>query len=302
VNLASLAKTAHARNLRKVAAKDLLPGGKADKIPPSAFPKKLVAEGAKTESEHTSNKTLAKEITRDHLTEDPSYYKKLKKMEKKSSVHLCKECGKTHRPKCDKCGSTRDLRSYHGPCGKCAFGKEAQLAFLDELEKISLDMGTIGGHAAAAAGRFGRSATRFAEGVGKNVGGAAVAFTTPKKSFAKGWDATWHPERLPGGQPLHPVFRGLMGYGLLTGLRDVAVKEDPAGKGHSRVRRALRFAGDQAGGIISAPFGLSGGMLGAMAGGKVGDLAGAAVDKLRGHRPRRQENVHLPPKPQGLQE
>lgn len=299
MTLAELAKTAHAYNLRKVAEKDLLPGGKADKIPPSAFPKKLVAEGAKVESEHTSNKTMAKEIARDHLTEDISYYKKLKKMEKKAAVVFCKKCQADHRPKCDQCGSTRDLRSLHGPCGKCAFKKESQIAFLDELEKISFD---VGGHAAAAASRFGRGANRFAEGVGKNLGGAAMAFTTPRKSFAKGWDATWHPERLPGGQPLHPIFKGLMGYGLLTGLRDVAVKEDPAGKGHSRVRRALRFAGDQAGGIISAPFGLSGGMFGSMAGGKVGDLAGAAVDKLRGYRAPQRENVHLPPKPQGLQE
>jgi predicted RNA-binding Zn-ribbon protein involved in translation (DUF1610 family) len=47
--------------------------------------------------------------------------------EKKSAVHQCKECGKAHAPRCDKCGSTRDLRSYHGPCGKCAFGKTAEV-------------------------------------------------------------------------------------------------------------------------------------------------------------------------------
>lgn len=66
--------------------KDLLPGGKADKIPPSAFPKKKVDEGAKVESEHTSNKTVQREIARDHLSEDMSYYSKLKKMEKKATI------------------------------------------------------------------------------------------------------------------------------------------------------------------------------------------------------------------------
>lgn len=243
--------------LKKVAAKDLLRGGKSDKIPPSAFPPKKVAEGAKVESEHTSNKTLAKEIARDHLSEDLHYYKKLKRMEKVASLP----------------------------------------AFLDELEKISFNAG----YAASVGSRFARGTANFAEGVGKNVGRAAMAFTTPKKSFTHGWDATWHPERLPGGQPLHPAFKALMGYGLLTGVRDVATKNDPTGRGHSRLRRALRFAGDQAGGIITAPFGFTGGMFGSMVGGKVGDLAGAATEKLRGYKPRR-ENAHLPPRPQGLQE
>lgn len=63
---------------------DLLPGGKSDKIPPSEFPAKKVARGAKVESEHTSNPVLAREITRDHLSEDMNYYEKLKKMEKKA--------------------------------------------------------------------------------------------------------------------------------------------------------------------------------------------------------------------------
>lgn len=64
---------------------DMLRGGKADKVPPSAFPPKKVEQGAKVESEHTSNKTLAREIARDHLTEDMNYYEKLKKMEKQAS-------------------------------------------------------------------------------------------------------------------------------------------------------------------------------------------------------------------------
>jgi hypothetical protein len=67
-----------------VGMSDLIPGGKSDKIPPSAFPAKKVQEGAKVESEHTSNKTVAKEIARDHLSEDMGYYGKLKKMEKKA--------------------------------------------------------------------------------------------------------------------------------------------------------------------------------------------------------------------------
>ena len=76
--------------------KDLIPGGKSDKIPSSRFPPKKVAEGAKVESEHTSNPQMAREITRDHLTEDMNYYGKLKKMEKKAvSLALAENKAKT---------------------------------------------------------------------------------------------------------------------------------------------------------------------------------------------------------------
>lgn len=63
-------------------AKNYLKGGKADKIPISVFPKKKLEMGAKVEREHTDCPTVAREIARDHLTEDLDYYTKLKKMEK----------------------------------------------------------------------------------------------------------------------------------------------------------------------------------------------------------------------------
>jgi len=37
--------------------------------------------GQKVEKEHTTDIKIAKEIARDHLTEDPDYYTKLAKME-----------------------------------------------------------------------------------------------------------------------------------------------------------------------------------------------------------------------------
>src|SRR5690606_12991087 len=104
---------------------------------------------------------------------------------KVASVHFCKECGKKHAPRCDKCGSTRDLRSYHGPCGSCAFGKKATmekvstLSFLDELDKISFD---VGGYLRNAGSRVSKWALNHAEGIGDNVGNAAVAFATPRES------------------------------------------------------------------------------------------------------------------------
>jgi hypothetical protein len=61
-----------------------LMGGKADKKKPSDFNPKSIAQGMKVEREHTTNKATQKEIAMDHLTEDPKYYDKLKKMEKKA--------------------------------------------------------------------------------------------------------------------------------------------------------------------------------------------------------------------------
>lgn len=203
------------------------------------------------------------------------------------SVHFCKECGKTHRPKCDECGSTRDLRSYHGPCGDCAFKKESQIAFLDELEKISGVVDWMKARPAAVA--------KGLRGAGTNVGNAVASFATPKASLKRGWDATWR----PGGKPLHPLFKGLMAYGAYNDVKQTMPGQDPTGQGRSRIHRGLTAVGSQAGGIIGAPFGLTGGMAASMIGSKAGDLAGRAVDRVRGFR--REQPPHLPPAPVGQQ-
>lgn len=41
-----------------------------------------IHHGMKIELEHTSHRSVAREIALDHLGEDPNYYTKLKKMEK----------------------------------------------------------------------------------------------------------------------------------------------------------------------------------------------------------------------------
>lgn len=64
--------------------KDQIPGGLADNKDPKSFDQKAVAKGRKVEKEHTSSKSIASEIARDHLTEDPKYYDKLEKIEKKA--------------------------------------------------------------------------------------------------------------------------------------------------------------------------------------------------------------------------
>jgi len=60
---------------------DHLPGGLADNKKPQDFDPKALAQGQKVESEHTSRPEIAEEISMDHLTEDPHYYTKLRKME-----------------------------------------------------------------------------------------------------------------------------------------------------------------------------------------------------------------------------
>jgi len=62
----------------EMAKDEILPGGKGDSKKDSDFDAKEVKMGHKTESEHTSSKKAAAEITRDHLSENPKYYKKLK--------------------------------------------------------------------------------------------------------------------------------------------------------------------------------------------------------------------------------
>jgi len=62
--------------------KDMIKGGLADKRKPSDFDAVQLRAGTKVEREHTKNAKMAQEIAMDHLSEDPNYYKKLKKMEK----------------------------------------------------------------------------------------------------------------------------------------------------------------------------------------------------------------------------
>ena len=51
-------------------------------IPDKYFNDKQLLEGIETELEHTANIYKAKQIAKDHLNEDPRYYKYLEKMEK----------------------------------------------------------------------------------------------------------------------------------------------------------------------------------------------------------------------------
>lgn len=60
---------------------DVMPGGLSDGEPDSSFDLKSILKGMGVEIEHTNNLDIAKEIAKDHLSEDPEYYEKLEAME-----------------------------------------------------------------------------------------------------------------------------------------------------------------------------------------------------------------------------
>ena len=77
-------------NVGKSASGEKLKGGKADNKPDEDFDKEQLAAGIKVEREHTSDPDKAKEVAKDHLTEIPDYYKRLKVMESKADKEVKK--------------------------------------------------------------------------------------------------------------------------------------------------------------------------------------------------------------------
>lgn len=68
----------------KLAFHHVLHGGLADKKKPLDFDPAQLRKGVQVEREHTDSRHLQTEIAMDHLEEDPRYYQKLEKMEKKA--------------------------------------------------------------------------------------------------------------------------------------------------------------------------------------------------------------------------
>ena len=82
--------------LSKDTSRDKLPGGLGDNSPDNRFDPEQLSKGMQIELEHTNDKDLAKEITKDHLTEVPNYYindqgeSRLEVMEDEASEELKK--------------------------------------------------------------------------------------------------------------------------------------------------------------------------------------------------------------------
>lgn len=64
---------------KDILSEDLLPGGKGDNRPNTDFDPTELSMGITVEMEHCNDAKIAEEISKDHLTEDPHYYTKLKK-------------------------------------------------------------------------------------------------------------------------------------------------------------------------------------------------------------------------------
>lgn len=101
----------------KKTTKNLLTGGKGDRLSPKNVNRKELAMGIKTEMEHTSSKRIAKEIALDHLAEDKKYYTKLKKIhkekpKKRKSKKPVKKTRKKETKKKNPIKSTNTVRVY----------------------------------------------------------------------------------------------------------------------------------------------------------------------------------------------
>ncbi len=70
--------------------KEIIVGGLGDGRSDKEFDQQELSAGIKVEMEHTNDVNVAKEIAKDHLTEDPLYYQKLETIEeKKDRNQIC---------------------------------------------------------------------------------------------------------------------------------------------------------------------------------------------------------------------
>ena len=107
-----------------------------------------VSYGMKAESEHTSSKASQLRIVKDHLYENPNYYTILKTAGLKRGGSLVKDAKKGNTP-------ARDLNNYNdlmdvgvdgemGDANGLAYAKGGDLSFLDDIDNVFYDGGTIG--------------------------------------------------------------------------------------------------------------------------------------------------------------
>lgn len=178
------------------------------------------------------------------------------------------------------------------------------LSFMDEMEKIS-GLGDMAYYSSEGrkkaraqkkyiteaqaregkkkqAGFMQNIGTRIATGIpraGANVGNTMkTMFTHPVQGVKAGFKATT--SDLKG----KPLLTSMLAASTAMGVNDLRKKEDPTGQGRSRASRAVGFVGDQAGGLIGAPFGISGSIAGSVVGKKIGDTVGKGIDKVRGYK------------------
>jgi hypothetical protein len=130
-------------------------------------------KGLKVEKEHTRDVSKAKEIVMDHLSEDPNYYVKLKKIEKQET---------------DEATSSGSSGAFEGPL----FGGETDFAKKSNSETPKLDEGI-------AVGAMGLDKVEAKEATGSgSVGGYSSPAMWAKSTSKKDWGPS-RKTQIPGG-------------------------------------------------------------------------------------------------------
>lgn len=130
-------------------------------------------KGMKVEREHTKNLSKAKEIVMDHLSEDPNYYSKLKKIEKHETLEAT---------------GTGSSGAFEAPL----FGGETEFAKKSNSETPKLDEGL-------AVGAMGLDKVEAKEATGSgSVGGYSSPAMWAKSTSKKDWGPS-RKTQIPGG-------------------------------------------------------------------------------------------------------
>ncbi len=158
------------------------------------------------------------------------------------------------------------------------------LGFFDEFEKIKeasfmRDVGmkilSKARNAPAAMMAAAKAVPGAAAGAVQNAGNAVSAFSTPVESFKRGLQMS-----TKDFSKMHSLQKGLMLTGLAGSAHEALAKEDPLRQGRGRVERAATAVGDQLGGIIGTPFGVTGGIVAGQIGRKAGKLVGKGAEAV----------------------
>lgn len=121
----------------------------------------------------------------------------------------------------------------------------------------------------------------FVNKVLTNVVNTTKAFGTPVQSFKTGIQSSI--SSTPGSRFFTSgTNKALLVGGAALGAPEAFAKEDPTDQGRSRSERTALWAGDQVGGIIGAPHGLTGTLTGTMLGRLGAKAAYKGYSKVKG--------------------
>ena len=150
--------------------------------------------------------------------------------------------------------------------------------FSDEMDKIAKSfMKDIGTRIAKTTKSWGRD---LASAPGRTLSAAGDTLIHPVKTMKEGWHATWRDPKTSGGW----LGKGMFALGTAGSAAAAVPKEDPLGRGESRLTRAARFAGGTALGVAGMKKGIIPSIALGIGGDVAGGYAGRGIDRLRGRK------------------